>query len=219
MMQARDAKEMNLIHRFVDQQGVGIRVQGSYENPWFCLKDLCASLGITNYKHKTKLLQDHHKLGVTQVDAGQRRKMTFVSEAGMYRVIFSCREANIPGTVPYAFVDWITEEVLPSIRKNGVYELKQEVLALKDERGRRLWNVVKLMDNWSFNIRRKYFSSICIATKHICYLDEFDSPHVPPDKLQDVRNIITLLVSARILAEVPVNQRSITDYFFPPEGK
>ena len=213
------AKEMNLIHRFVDQQGVGIRVQGSYENPWFCLKDVCGALGISCHNHKSKIVLPDEKRLCTQCTASGKQKMTFVSEAGMYRVIFSCREANIPGTAPFAFTNWICKEVLPSIRKNGIYELKQEVLALKSERGRRLWNVVKLMDNWSFNIRRKYFSSMCIATKHICYVDEFDSPHVPPDKLQEVRTIITLLVSARILAEVPVNQRSITDYFFPPEGK
>ena len=218
MMQARDAKEMNLIHRFVDQQGVAIRVQGSYENPWFCLKYVCGALGIANHRNKARLLQDRHKQTSTQYTSGQNRQMTFVSEAGLYRIIFSCRESNIPGTAPFAFTNWITDEVLPSIRKNGIYELKQEVLALKDERGRRLWNVVKLMDNWSFNIRRKYFSSMCIATKHICYVDEFDSPHVHPDKLQEVRTLITLLVSARILAEVPVNQRSITDYF-QVEGK
>ena len=46
-----EAKKMNLIHRFVDQQGVGIRVQGSYENPWFCIKDLCQALGIVGYRN------------------------------------------------------------------------------------------------------------------------------------------------------------------------
>ena len=213
MMQARDAKEMNLIHRFVDQQGVGIRVQGSYENPWFCLKDLCASLGITNYKHKTKLLQDHHKLGVTQVDSGQRRNMTFISEPGLYRVIFSCRESNIPGTAPYCFTSWVTETVLPKLRRNGRFALEEEIRTLKSERGRRLWIVVRLLDKFSFNVRRKYFGIVCKATEKLCYLDEFNAPHVTPENLQQVQRIIVETLLEKILSCVPADQSSITDYF------
>lgn len=40
----------------------------------------------------------------------------------MYTLVFRCRDAVKPGTVPYRFRRWVTREVLPSIRKTGRYE-------------------------------------------------------------------------------------------------
>jgi len=203
----------SLLHRFVDSRGLEIRVRGTHDEPWFCLKDLCDALGITNHRHKGRLLRNDQKLGVSECTSGQSRQMTFVSEAGLYRIIFSCKTSNVLGTAAYSFVNWVTEQVLPSIRKNGIYELKQEIKSLKEERGRRLWNVVKLMDNWTFNVRRNYFNAICSATRDFCYLDEFDSPHVTTEHLTRVQLVISKTIAAKILASVPADHSKITDHF------
>ena len=207
-----------LLQRFVSETGNAIRVNGTYDEPWFCLKDLCGALGITNHKNKANLLRtDQKQLDHSMDRLNRRRKMIFVSESGMYRVIFSCREANIPGTAPHAFINWVTEEVLPSIRRNGRYELQEEIRELKAERGRRLWILLKKMDRWTFNARRKFFGSVCNAcTKaELIYLDEYGAPHVSIDNLQQAERVMAATMSAEILDAVPATQTLITAWLQP----
>lgn len=40
----------------------------------------------------------------------------FLTESGVYRLVFKSRKPNAE-----AFTDWVTDEVLPSIRKHGMY--------------------------------------------------------------------------------------------------
>lgn len=46
----------------------------------------------------------------------------FISETGLYRLIFKSKQKNA-----LEFQDWVVEEVLPKLRKNGSYELTEEV--------------------------------------------------------------------------------------------
>ncbi len=49
----------------------------------------------------------------------------FLTESGVYKLIFKSNKPNAE-----KFQDWVTDEVLPSIRKNGNYQIKGKVLAL-----------------------------------------------------------------------------------------
>ena len=63
---------------------------------------------------------------------------TFINESGLYKLIFKSR---IPGAVE--FQDWVTKEVLPSIRKTGSYSV---VGAISNEQiVFEMANAVKLM--------------------------------------------------------------------------
>lgn len=57
-----------------------------------------------------------------------RRKYQFVNEPGLYEMIFSSRKAEAK-----AFKNWVTHDVLPSIRKNGGYIIGQEELKGEDK--------------------------------------------------------------------------------------
>lgn len=48
--------------------------------------------------------------------------MSIINESGLYTLILRCRDAVKPGTVPHRFRKWVTNEVLPTIRKTGRYE-------------------------------------------------------------------------------------------------
>lgn len=50
---------------------------------------------------------------------GVQRETFLVSEAGLYEVIFMSRKPEAK-----AFKRWVTSEVLPSIRKHGIPNLK-----------------------------------------------------------------------------------------------
>ncbi len=89
--------------------------------PWFVAKDVCDVLGIQNIRQNVKSLDDDEKMTVSQTysHSGQRggaQFMTFVNEPGMYKLIFRSKKPEAK-----QFTRWVTHEVLPSIRKSGMY--------------------------------------------------------------------------------------------------
>lgn len=88
----------------------------------FCGKDVAAALG---YSNPRKALADHCK-GVTKCDTltnGGKQELSFIPESDVYRLAFGSK-------LPTAeqFTDWVTTEVLPTIRKHGAY-MTDDVLA------------------------------------------------------------------------------------------
>ena len=84
---------------------------------WFSLLDICNSLDIKNPRDaKTRLKKDG--VGVTDVidRFGRNQTMTIINEANLYRLIFQSRKEQA-----VKFQDWVVEEVLPAIRKHGLY--------------------------------------------------------------------------------------------------
>lgn len=86
--------------------------------PWFCLADVCKPLGIKSYHCKERLKAD----GIVSTEgvdsAGRASKMLFINESNLYRTIFQSKKPEAE-----AFTDWVTEEVLPSLRKTGTYSI------------------------------------------------------------------------------------------------
>jgi len=67
------------------------------------------------------------KRGVVITDTltnGGIQKMTFINESNLYKTIFQSRKESAE-----RFSDWVTGEVLPSIRKNGGYISGQETMS------------------------------------------------------------------------------------------
>jgi prophage antirepressor-like protein len=203
---------MSLIERFTSRTGEVIRVQGTSDEPLFCAKDVCRGLGIANYAQKVqKLDADEKILSVEQTSRG-KRNMLFVTEPGLYSIILTCRGATTRGTPAHAFRRWVTHEVLPTIRRTREYKLRESIaIENREEKGRRLWIVVKNMDVWNYNARRKHFSKVCRATERFCYTDEFNSPHVSPDQINECRQCIRQTLAEAILESVPQDQRRLTD--------
>ena len=111
----------------------------------FCGHDVAQVLG---YSNPRKTLSDHCK-GVTKrytLTAGGEQELAFIPESDLYRLVF---RSKLPSAEK--FTDWVTSEVLPSVRKHGAYMtpetlqaaisnpdyLLQIVTALKDETDKR----------------------------------------------------------------------------------
>ena len=90
--------------------------------PWFVAKDVCEVLGIVHAGSSLKKVPDSQK-GVHQIHTpGGTQQLSIVSESGLYRLIM---RSDRPEAEP--FIAWVTEEVLPMIRKtNGAYLSKQK---------------------------------------------------------------------------------------------
>ena len=84
--------------------------------PWFVLKDVCNVLHIGNSRDVVARL-DHDEKGVGQIDTlGGKQEMTIINESGLYNVIL---RSDKPEAKP--FRKWVTSEVLPTIRRHGMY--------------------------------------------------------------------------------------------------
>lgn len=89
-------------------------------NVLFCLKDICQILDIGNVGDVKARLDssdvDTVDVGINTGLAIQNFKMIFVNESGLYDCVLDSRKPNAR-----KFRKWVTSEVLPSIRKHGIY--------------------------------------------------------------------------------------------------
>lgn len=85
--------------------------------PWIVGKDVATALGYADtFGALKKHVMDSDKL-VCQIDsAGQKRDVTVINESGVYTLIFGSKLKSAE-----RFKHWVTSEVLPCIRKNGIY--------------------------------------------------------------------------------------------------
>ncbi len=89
--------------------------------PWFVGKDVAT---ILEYSNPRKALADHvdaEDKGVTKCDTlGGVQNLTIINESGLYSLVLS---SKLPSAKK--FKRWVTNEVLPSIRKHGAYMTEQ----------------------------------------------------------------------------------------------
>jgi prophage antirepressor-like protein len=85
--------------------------------PYFVGKDVADILG---YSNSRKALIDHideEDKGVTKCDTlGGKQDLIIINESGLYSLILSSKMPNAK-----KFKRWVTSEVLPAIRKHGLY--------------------------------------------------------------------------------------------------
>lgn len=107
-----------------------IKVNGE---PWFVASDVAEALGYRDATNAARNLGEHQKSD-TQIastssnGSTQMRSVTIISESGLYRLVLRSRKPEAE-----AFSDWVTGEVLPSIRKTGSYQVGQQQELAIDE--------------------------------------------------------------------------------------
>ena len=106
----------------------------------FCAKDVATALG---YNNTNKAIGDHCK-GVTKryyLSQGGSQLTSFIPESDVYRLAFG---SKLPSAE--RFTDWVTEEILPSIRKRGGYILNQDKLSNEELMARAVLLAQKTID-------------------------------------------------------------------------
>jgi prophage antirepressor-like protein len=83
---------------------------------WFCAKDVCAVLDISWSSMTLENMPENWVMVINLITIKGEREAKFINEAGIYRLIFRSNKPNAE-----AFANFICEEVLPAIRKNGFY--------------------------------------------------------------------------------------------------
>ena len=115
---------MNNLKVFSSEEFGEIRTVSVNDEPYVMLNDVCEILDIKNVSDvKARLKKDGVVNNEVMDRLGRMQVATFINESNLYKVIFQSRKPQAE-----QFTDWVTSEVLPSIRKNGGYIANQENL-------------------------------------------------------------------------------------------
>lgn len=104
---------MNEIQKFVNEQFGEIRTVTINNEPWFVAKDVCGILGVQNVTQAMQQLEDFER---SMFNIGRQGEANIINESGFYALVLRSRKA-----IAKPFRLWVTQEVLPQIRKTGGY--------------------------------------------------------------------------------------------------
>lgn len=109
---------MEKVQVFKNAEFGSVRTLERNGEPWFIGKDVATILG---YERPTKAIQDHvdeedKDVIPIQDSIGRMQNSPIINESGLYSLILG---SKLPSAK--RFKHWVTSEVLPAIRRNGVY--------------------------------------------------------------------------------------------------
>ena len=108
---------MSNIQIFKNEQFGQVRATEIDGTGWLVGKDTAERLGYVNTRDALlRHVDEDDRAEVVIHDGSQNRKMTVINESGLYSLVLS---SKLPSAK--AFKKWVTSEVLPSIRKHGLY--------------------------------------------------------------------------------------------------
>jgi anti-repressor protein len=92
--------------------------------PYFVVSDVCSILELTNSRMATSRLKKDDVTSTYIIDSmGRKQSITIANEKGLYDLVLQSRKPEAE-----KFKNWITHEILPSIRKTGKYEMPNKKL-------------------------------------------------------------------------------------------
>lgn len=98
------------------------------DEPWFVAADVCRALEVGDAHVALRRLDDDEKGGCSVPTPGGNQNVSVVSEPGLYSLALGSRKPEAR-----AFKRWITHEVIPSIRKRGMYATPQAAEAMLND--------------------------------------------------------------------------------------
>lgn len=104
---------MNNLKIFENEEFGQLRTIEIEGEPWFVAKDVCDALELSNVTVAIQRLEEDER---AKFNLGRQGLTNVVNEFGIYSLVLSSRKAEAK-----QFKHWVTHEVLPSIRKNGIY--------------------------------------------------------------------------------------------------
>lgn len=114
---------MNELKIFSNEEFGRIRAVEQNGEPWFVGKDVADILEYQNGSRDIKRhVDEEDRRKIMVFDGNQDKATIIINESGLYSLILS-------GKLPTAkkFKRWVTSEVLPSIRKHGMYAMPDTV--------------------------------------------------------------------------------------------
>lgn len=177
---------MNNLQVFENKQFGEIRVIEQGGEPWFVAADVCRALEISNSRDAVARLDEDEKNTVVLTDGKPGNpNMSIVNEPGLYTLVLGSRKPEAK-----AFKRWITHEVLPSIRKTGVYvtekamtDYQRRMIATREEniRTRKAQLLARMADKYEGTTYQQVLHSY--ATKELTGEHLLPLPSLPEKTL------------------------------------
>lgn len=128
---------MNELKIFNNEEFGQVRTIVINNEPWFLGKDICTVFGDKNHNRSLGRVDNIDKREEGILDSlGRKQTAIFINESGLYSLLFSMQpqKSNNDGVTDaypievqnridrlHKFKHWVTSDVLPSIRRHGIY--------------------------------------------------------------------------------------------------
>ena len=134
-----------------DNPEIGVRIRTTIERneTWFIAQDICNILNLRNPRKAIQSLDIDEKHDVTiSYTLGGNQRVKAVNESGLYHLIFISRKPEAR-----AFRKWVTNVVLPSIRRTGSYSSNSVQTPVEDKKKLPLPKFRPFFAEWKENIK------------------------------------------------------------------
>ena len=199
---------MNALSVFSFQENHPVRVVLVNGEPWFVAADVCKALDIADKRAAVRKLDDDEKGGYSLPTPGGVQSVGIVNESGLYTLILRCRDAVKQGTTAWRFRKWVTNEVLPAIRKNGEYSYVETTPKSAGEPldWRQMEELRGLINDiaQSFQYRNAWISGVWLALRRACR-----NPSPNPITVDDLPAIIAELRRILTAAETALGNMRV----------
>lgn len=140
------------IFNFQDNANSPVKILIQDNKEYFLAKNVCDILELSNVSQALSRLEKEDIISNDTPTNGGTQKMLYVSEAGLYELVFASKKPEAK-----EFKKWVFNTILPTIRKTGKFEVqqltqKEQVLLLAknllelEEQNKALENAVKEKD-------------------------------------------------------------------------
>lgn len=176
--------------------------------PWFCAIDVCNLLEIKNSR---QAIQRLFKDGVCLNDIidvqGRMQTNTFINEGNVFQLIMGSRKPEAR-----AIAYWVTHEVLPALRKNGYYDMRNMSPAQKTAFAIQSMN--EDLQGFKKEIRQEFNTHVKTTENHLKDFEENIAEMVAENKrIEDTVRIGFRTIEA-FIAYLGVSPDSIDKYDF-----
>lgn len=119
---------MNILTVYSNTEFGDVRTIEVDGEPMFCLTDICKALGLSQPSKVKERLNEKGVNTIPTLTAGGSQNLLYINESNLYKTIFQSRKESAE-----RFTEWVTSEVLPSIRKTGAYRTNKDGYSLKEQ--------------------------------------------------------------------------------------
>ncbi len=148
--------------------------------PWFSGTDVAKALGYAKPQDAVARHCKHSVKHGVPVGNGNSVEMNFISESDLYRLTM---KSQLPSAEKFS--DWVVEDVLPSIRKNGGYIQNQEELTPEQLVAKALVVANQIIAEKEAKItemepKAEYFDNLVDSRLLTTFRDTAKELHIPP---------------------------------------
>jgi len=108
------------IFNFQDNSQTPVKILIQDNKEYFLAKNVCNILELSNVSQALSRLEKDDIISNDTLTTGGMQKMSYVSEAGLYELVFASKKPEAK-----EFKKWVFNKILPTIRKTGKFEVQQ----------------------------------------------------------------------------------------------